>query len=117
MKEKTKANSTIKDEFKYLGQNLKNIVNSAWESDKRKQIQDDVADGLDEFNKVVSDLIKEIRDAEATQNVLNKIEYAGEKLRSGELTNHAQDNMQKALHKVNAELAKAGEKVSGSKTE
>ena len=110
----TKTN-TIKEEFQSMAQNLRAVIQSAWESEERKQVQQDLTEGLDELNRQMSDLLTSLRESEAGQKVLQGIDQVGESVRSGEIAEKTQESLAAALRKVNQELSKAADKMAGSK--
>lgn len=102
----------LKDEFQNLSQNLKNIINTAWESEERKKVQSDIHDGLDELYNAVNNLINELQVKEVGKKVVKEVDDFGERLRSGEVRDKANEGILSALKKMNAELEKASTKFT-----
>ena len=75
----------LKDQFRNLGENLKNVLNSAWESQERKNLQKDIQDGLNEVGEIVEGLMVSFRDSEAGQKFMAGMDDLSEKYQSGEM--------------------------------
>ena len=104
----------LRDEFRSLGENIKTMVNAAWESEERKRIQHEVEDGLSELGQTLNDLLNQIQNNEVKQKVVEGVDQIGEQIRSGEAEAKVRDGLLTALQTVNAEIEKAAGKFSGS---
>lgn len=102
----------LKEEFQNLSQNLKNIINTAWESEERKKVQADIQDGLDELYHAINNMIDEFKISETGKKVVQEIDDFGERLRSGEVRDKAHEGILSALKKMNEELEKASTKFT-----
>lgn len=107
----------LRDEFRSLGENLKSMVNAAWESEERKKIQHEVEDGLSELGQTLNDLLNQIQTNDVKQKVVDGADQIGERIRSGETEAKVRDGLLTALQTVNAELEKAAGKFSGDQDE
>jgi hypothetical protein len=104
----------LKDEFSNLSQNLKNIINTAWESEERKKVQADIQDGLDELYNAINNMMDEFKVSETGKKVVKEVDDFGERLRSGEVRDKAHEGILSALKKMNEELEKASTKFTAS---
>jgi hypothetical protein len=111
MSEKTTPEGDLRDEFRNLGQNLKRVINTAWESEERKKVQADIQDGLDELYQAINKMIDEFKVSETGKKVIKEVDDFGERLRSGEVRDQAREGILTALKKMNAELEKAADKL------
>ena len=102
----------LRDEFQNFGQNLKRVINTAWESEERKKVQTDIQDGLDELYQAINEMIDEFRVSETGKKVIKEVDDFGERLRSGEVRDQAREGILAALKKMNAELEKTAGKFS-----
>jgi hypothetical protein len=112
MSEKTPPKGDLREEFHDLGQNLKKIINTAWESEERKKVQADIQDGLDELGNAINKMIDEFKISETGKKVVKEVDDFGERLRSGEVRDQAHEGVLSALKKMNAELEKATDKFT-----
>ena len=107
MSQEKQPEGNLREEFRNLGQNIKNVLSGAWESQERRKLQKDVQDGLNELGKAVNELIDDVQSSEAGKKVVKGVDEFGEKLRRGEVEEKAREGILSALHKINAELEKA----------
>jgi hypothetical protein len=114
MSEQNKESGNMREEFRNLGNNLKKMINTAWESEERKKFQAEIEDGMRELGSVLEDLAVEFREGEAGQKIRREADDFTERVRSGEVEAKARDEILKALKVLNAELEKASEKFSSS---
>ncbi len=106
--------SGVKDEFKNLGDNLKNLLSSMWESEERRKFQAEIEEGLHEIGKALDDLAVEIKSSEAGQTLKKEVKQFGEQVQSGEFENKAREEILKTLKFLNQELQKAVDNFSSS---
>ena len=112
MNEKTPPEGDLKEEFHNLSQNLKKIINTAWESEERKKVQTDIHQGLDELYNAINNMIDEFQVKETGKKVVKEVDDFSERLRSGEVQEQAREGILSALKKMNAELEKASTKFT-----
>lgn len=114
MSEQNKDTGSLKEEFRNLGNNLKGMINAAWESEERKKFQAELEEGMRELGLVMDDLAEEFREGEVGKNLRREVDDFSERVRSGEVENKAREEILKALKVLNTELEKASEKFSSS---
>jgi hypothetical protein len=112
MSENTPPEGDLRDEFRNLSHNLKRIINTAWESEERKKVQNDIQDGLDELYQAINQMFDEFKVSETGKKLVKEVDDFGERLRSGEVRDQAREEILTALKKMNAELAKAADKFT-----
>ncbi len=107
----------LADELRQLGNNIKDILTTLWESQERKKAQKDFEAGLNNlgisFNQAASDFQK----SPAGQRVKEDIDIISERIRSGEMESKLRAEMLKALQVVNQELQKAADKMASTSAE
>jgi hypothetical protein len=114
MSEQQRPENDLRDEFRILGENLKQFFNSAWESEERKQLQQDIKDGMKELGVVLDDFSEDVRSSEFGETIRREAEDFGERVRSGEVEHKVREGILDALQKLNTELQKASDKFSGT---
>lgn len=117
MSEEKQEHGTLRDEFRALGENLKEMLNSAWESDERKKLHGELEEGMRELGKVLNDFASEVQSGEVGQSIRREVDQFSQRVRSGEVENKARQEILKALKLLNNELEKASEKFSPSESE
>jgi hypothetical protein len=108
-----------------LGDNLKKIFISAWESEQRKNLQNEIGEGLSELGDSLKQTAEEIQDSETGQRVKSEAEELRDRVRSGEVEEKIRSDLQSIFHKLNQELERvipaqppteeSGEESSGNK--
>lgn len=117
MTEKNNTEGQVRDEFRNLGENLKAIVNAAWESEERRKIQHEVEEGINELSQAVNELLNKFQTSDVGEKVSEGADKIGEQIRSGEAEAKLRDGLVTALQTFNAELQKAAGKFSSDKDE
>jgi uncharacterized phage infection (PIP) family protein YhgE len=110
MNDDSQGESNLKKEFRNLGNNLKHAMDTAWESDERKNLQHEIKAGLTELGSILNQLADEINTSESGQKILNEVEDFSESIRSGEAEENIRSGLISALQQVNAGLKKAVDK-------
>ena len=110
MNDENHSESNIKDEFRNLGHNLKQAVNSAWESDGRKNLQQEIEAGVTELGSILNQLADDFNSSETGQKMRSDVEDLGERVRSGEVEENIRSGLLSALKQANTELKKAVDK-------
>ncbi len=110
MQEPNQNNSSIRDEFRALGDHLKRLVQSAWESEERQKFQQEIEAGMSELGAAFNDLAAEVNRGETGQKIRKEVDDFSARLRSGEVEEKARSEILKALKQLNEELEKASRK-------
>jgi hypothetical protein len=100
------SSGDLASEFQELGNNLKNIFVSAWESEQRKNLQKELEEGFSELGDSLKQTAEEIHDSDAGQRVKAEAEDLRDRVRSGEVETKIREDILSVLHKVNSELGK-----------
>jgi hypothetical protein len=100
------ATSDVASEFKNLGENLKTILQNAWESEERKHLQREIESGLSNLGQTLDEAAREFRDSDAGQRLKADAEDFRNRVRSGEVEHKVREDLLAALRKVNTELEK-----------
>ena len=106
----------IRDEFRNLGDNLKSVMHTAWESEERKKLQQDIEAGLSELGNVLNQLADDFHTSESDKKIKSEVEDFGERVRSGEVETKVRQELLSALQLVNTELDKAIGKMKSAES-
>ena len=112
MTQNTENTDNIRDEFRNLGDNLKQVFQTAWESEERKKLQSDVRDGLNDVSAALNEALNSFQTSEAGKKIVEGVEDVGEAFRSGEVEAKTREGILTALKKLNEELEKAADKFT-----
>jgi hypothetical protein len=93
-------------EFRRLGENLRDALQSAWESEERLRLQDEIERGLRQAAASLREAADDVRASPVGQRLHSDLEDLESRLRSGELRAKARDEILKAVRMLNAELEK-----------
>lgn len=96
----------LKSEFEHLGDNLRQLFVSAWESEERKNFQDELERGLTDLGDSLKQTAKDFQESETSQKVKSEAEDLRDRIASGEVEQKVREDILSVLHKVNAELEK-----------
>lgn len=96
----------LASEFHHLGDNLKRIFVSAWESEQRKNLQNEISEGLAELGDSLKQTAEEIQDSETGKRVKSEAKELHDRVRSGEVEEKIRSDLQSIFHKLNSELEK-----------
>jgi hypothetical protein len=96
----------LKSEFEHLGDNLRQLFVSAWESEERKNFQDELERGLTDLGDSLKQTAKDFQESETGQQVKAEAEDLRDRIASGEVEQKVREDILSVLHKVNAELEK-----------
>jgi len=117
MSEEKQTHGTLRDEFRALGQNLKEMMNSAWESEERQNLQAELKEGMHELGNVLDEFAANVQTGEVSKSIRREVDDFSERVRSGEFESKAREEILKALKVLNTELEKASSKFSAETEE
>jgi len=100
----------ISDQLNELGKNLRDAMQSAWESEERRKLQKEIEDGLANLGASLSQAAKDFSNSPTGQNLKEDVKDMQERWRTGEAKSKAHTDIVEALRKVNNELQKATKK-------
>ena len=101
----------LASQFRELGDNLKNIMKTAWESEDALKLRQDIKNGLNGLSQAANDAVDEFNASEAGQRLKEETQDFRDRVKSGEVETKARDEISKVLHTINAELQKAIDQI------
>lgn len=97
----------ITDELRQLGQNLKEALRGAWESQERQKLQQEIQDGLSELGDTLSKAAQDFSSSRTGEAIKADLSDFQERWRTGEVEGKVRSEILEALKLVNRELKKA----------
>ena len=97
----------LTSQFRELGENLKSMFQSAWESEEATKLKEEMKEGLTELGTAANQALEDFNVSEAGQKIKAEAEDFKTRVESGEVETKARDEISKALNLINAELQKA----------
>ena len=107
-------NSDIADELRTLGKNLKEALQSVWESDERKKFEDEIRAGLADLGVTLNEAASDFRQSQTGQQLKEEVKDFRKRVHSGEVSTKVHDELINALRMANSELSKMSGKRSSS---
>jgi hypothetical protein len=108
--ESKSPNDDIGDQLNELGKNLRDALRTAWESDERRKLQQEIEVGLANLGDSLSQAAKEFTDSPTGQNLKEDVKDIHERWQTGEVGTKVRSEIAEALRTVNMELQKAYQK-------
>ena len=103
-------NDNISDQLNELGKNLREALQSAWESEERRKLQKEIEDGLANLGASLSQAARDFSNSPTGQNLKEDVKDMQERWRTGEMRSKVHSELVEALRKVNTELQKTTNK-------
>ena len=105
---KTESSSDeILNELRNLGNNLKELLQSVWESEERKKAQKDIETGLNDLVKTLSQAANDFAQSPTGQTLKSDLKDLHERIQTGEVETKVRDEVASALRAANEGLKKA----------
>lgn len=106
----------LASQFRELGENLKNIFRSTWESEEVQSLKEELKDGIKELGDAASQAVEDFNVSESGRKLKAEAQELKSRIESGEVEAKAREEISDALRLINTELSKAIDKLSNSKS-
>jgi hypothetical protein len=105
---KTEASSgEILDELHNLGKNLKDLLQSVWESEERKKAQQEIETGLNDLLRTLSQTANDFAESPTGKTLKADLEDLHQRIQTGEVEKKVRNEVVTALRMANEGLKKA----------
>ncbi len=101
-----KESTDVAEEFKKLGQNLSNTLQSLLDNDEAKRIEGEVRKGLTGFADEVEKFVREAASSPSAQRLKDDAVDMGKRVESSDVTKQAQEGVVSGLRWMSVELDK-----------
>jgi len=115
MTEKTQPD--LASQFREMGENLKDIFRSTWESVEVQKLKEELKDGINELSTAATEAVEDFNVSESGKKIKAEAEEFKSRVESGEVEARAREEISNALNLINAELSKAIDNISTPKSE
>lgn len=102
----TSPNTNLGDDIRELGKSLGDFFKSAWDSEERKEIEEDLTGALNDVADTFRQLADDISNGETGQQIRAEYEDLKVRVNSGEFKQKAQSELSKAIQNIKNELDK-----------
>lgn len=110
--ENERAQDDLAAEFAALGKKFGEALNTAWNSEERHQLQEDLKTGLSRFTSEVDEALKKVRESEGAQKVQAGVQRAADDVKSGKVAGEVRHGLASALRSFSEAL----DRMAGSFT-
>lgn len=104
------------DELHTLGDNLRQVLASAWDSPERIRLQHDLEKGLADIRTSLTQAADDFQSSPAGQTIKEDLTDIHERLRTGEVESALRREVLNALRMANEGLQKAAERMKNPPT-
>jgi len=103
-------NDDIGEQLNELGKNLRESLRTAWESDDRRKLQQEIEFGLTNLRDSLNQAASDFTNSQAGQNLKEDVKDLHERWQTGEVGSKVRSEIADALRTVNKELQKTYQK-------
>jgi hypothetical protein len=114
--QRNESQPDLGEELRSLGANLKQMLEEAWQSEERVQLQREIESGLKDAAEALQSAASDFEQSQAGQRLKNEMKDIGEKVRAGELQDQVRSELAGILRKLNDELQAAASRLSDRRT-
>lgn len=108
---KHESGKELIDELTRLGQKFAEVVEVAWNSEQRKQIEDDLRKGLVNVASSLEDGFKRVSNTKEAKEAVNAAEDVAEKVRSSKIAAELSDALAQGLRALSEQMDKLSEEM------
>lgn len=111
-KEQGAPEQDVTEALRQLGQQFAETVQTAWNSQERKQFEREVREGVRQFGDEVNKVLREARESPAAKKAKQEAEEVRTRVESGQIGRKARGGLVEGLHWLSQELARLAEQFS-----
>jgi flagellar motility protein MotE (MotC chaperone) len=111
MAETPQGEKSISQEFNRLGKQVADAIHAAWESEDRKKLQDELTEGLQNFEAQVDEALKKAMQSDTAKQLQQQTEKVVTQVRESGVSEEVRKGLIGGLEVVNKELGKLVEKL------
>lgn len=115
MSDQKPPQSSILDEFRSLSENLKRTFTTAWQSEERQRIQQELEEGINEVGSTLKSMAAEFEESPAGQEIKRTIADVQDPERRAEMETRFRTQFAAAIRSLNAELENLLDSWGGKK--
>ena len=111
------SSGNIAEEFKNMGRQLGETLQSMWNSEERQRLESQVREGVDSFVNEVDKVIREAREGKVAERVSTEASKVGEKVDASDIGRKARGGIVQGLHWLSEELGKLADQFTPTEEE
>jgi len=105
----------LTSQFRELGENIKDMFRSTWESEEAQQLREELKDGINELSTAAVQAVEDFNVSESGKKIKEEAAEFKSRIQSGEVEAKAREEISSTLNLINDELTKAIERISNPK--
>jgi hypothetical protein len=106
MSEPEKTQQSLPDELRDLGKNLEALMRGLWESEERKQLQENLQSSFYEVRDTIERAAEDVTESETGRRIREDVIDIQRRIETGEVETKARQEALKVLKHINQELEK-----------
>lgn len=107
MSEQRPSYEELGNELRSLGENLRQVLQAAWDSEERRRAQEEIERGLEDLAQALRSAGQEFAASPTGQRLKDDVSGLHDRLRSRQVDGRLRDELLAALRRVNQELSRA----------
>lgn len=107
-----KAEGDIAEEFKRLGRQFADTLESMWNSEERRRVEAEIRTGVRSFAEEVDKVIRDARQSPAATRVKEEAVGVKERVETGEVTDRAREGVVQGLRWLSNELERLADQFT-----
>lgn len=104
VKSESVGEQTVVEELGELGRQLGTAFKAAWESEQRRELQQEISEGFKALGDQLEEAVKTAREGEALQELQTDVKQAVETARQSDALQGVRRGLLKGLRQINREL-------------
>jgi hypothetical protein len=104
MESENKQQRSVENEFERLGENLRQAVEAAWQSEERKRISQDLQAGIEEFGETLNRTANEFIESPTGQKMRAEVDDFSQRVHEGEVADRVESELLSVLDRLNKKL-------------
>ena len=104
MASENKQPRSFDNEFERLGENLRQAVEAAWQSEERKRISEDLQAGIEEFGETLNRTANEFIESPTGQKMRAEVDDFSQRVQEGEVADRVESELLSVLNRLNQKL-------------
>ena len=117
MSENPAPDESLADEFKNLGQNISDLLRTAWDNPERKRVQDEIMTSFNDLGDTLKREAEHFAESPTGQRFKSDMEDFGERVRNAETREKVRMEVLGILQNANSELQNVIDKWSAPEEE
>jgi hypothetical protein len=113
MNDSPNPEENVTEELRLLGRNLLSTLQAAWDRPERKNLQQEIENGLSELVNTLKNEAGNVASSPTGQKVKSEAEDLRQRVQNTDVDTAIRSELLKALQTVNAELKKAATRLGG----